>query len=167
MKWEISFSNMHDSNPDQTLKNLAPNQQTKFTAIVNGILNGATIGSVPMIGATVWAEFGRNGVHKEIPKFVKKGSYISTVAGVVLGAVYGLQESERIKEYRMAIANTIGGLEDRIANMEAEKKALLAGTAPPPPAKVNFPMANDNRPDSKISDVAAQERQAISPSITL
>ena len=148
---------MHDKNPDQTLKDLAPNQQTTFTAVVNGILNGATIGSIPMIGATVWAEFGRNGVHKEIPKYVKKASYISTIAGVVLGAVYGKQESERIKEYRTAIANTIGGLEDRIADLETEKKGLLSAA----------PLPSTIRPNSKISEIASMDRQAATPTITL
>lgn len=157
---------MHDDNPDQKLKELAPNQQTTFSAVVNGILNGATIGSIPMIGATVWAEFGKklgNGA-REIPPSVKKLSYASTVAGVAFGAVYGLQESKRIKEYRMAIANEVGTLEDRIANLEArlENKIL------PAPANNNFNTSNDNgAPGSKISEATAPERQSIINSQTL
>lgn len=143
---------MPNDTPDQKLKDLAPNQQTKFSAIVNGILNGGTIGSIPMVGATVWAEFGKkngNG-HHQIPGYVKKLSYASTVAGVAFGALYGLREAERIKEYRAAIANEIGELEDRISSLEAEKKAAL--------------QQNPNGfPDSKVSNMASQGFQTALP----
>ena len=143
---------VHNDNPDQKLKDLAPNQQTTFSAVVNGILNGATIGSVPMIGATVWAEFKKNGNgHHNIPGYVKKFSYASTVAGVAFGALYGLREAERIKEYRAAIANEVGSLEDRIAVLEAGRNTSVP------------PLANNSPPNSKVSDMAMQGLQASLP----
>lgn len=151
---------MHNDAPDKKLKELAPNQQTTFSAVINGILNGGTIGSIPMIGATVWAEFGKNGdPPRHVPSYVKKLSYASTVAGVAFGAIYGLQESKRIKEYRMAIANEIGALEDRIANLEGRLENKNPSAAPEKDASV--------APGSKVYDAVTPERQAPFSSPTL
>lgn len=109
---------MADYAPEKRLKRLSPDSETTRSEMLNGALNGATIlaGGAGLTGM-LWS--GVTG--KEVGRGYKIGGFALGAVGALGGAVLGFRNAQNLADYRTAIATEIGGLEDRIASLEAGK----------------------------------------------
>lgn len=95
------------------IKQTAPNTEAKFSAMTNGALNGAALGSLPMSMVALAAEWDKPGMKGKIA-----WSAIGTVVLAGIGGAWGWFEAKRLKGYRDTIANEVGRLENRLECLE-------------------------------------------------
>ncbi len=89
---------------------------SKFSAVINGVGNGATAG-VAMFGIPKLWDALRG--HAPRPDNYKMTA-IATVVGTALGTVYGMHEAKQLGEYRDAIGEEIIKLRGRVQQLEGK-----------------------------------------------
>lgn len=88
--------------------------QTKISAVLNGMGNGATVGVATYALPKAYAIL----THKPVPADNVRGTLFATVIGTAIGTWYGLQEAKSIEEYRDSIGKEIIHLRDRVKVLE-------------------------------------------------
>lgn len=92
--------------------------QTKFSAILNGMGNGAMVGAATYV-ALPWLY--QKLTHHRLPeKALERGTTFATVTGAALGSWYGIYEAKHLEEYRDSIGKEIIHLRDRVRSLEGK-----------------------------------------------
>lgn len=91
--------------------------QTKLSAILNGMGNGAMVGAATYVTPKTLAILRG----KPVPEVNPRISMYATAGGTLLGIWYGLHEAKSIEEYRDSIGKEIIHLRDRVKSLEGKK----------------------------------------------
>lgn len=84
---------------------------------MNGVGNGAMIGSLPAIAITLYNKV----TGKHFAKTIENNSLWGTVIGSVVGAVYGIKEAKELNEYRTNLRNELVELHRKIDESQEKK----------------------------------------------
>ncbi|MES2983650.1 MAG: hypothetical protein V4735_00490 [Pseudomonadota bacterium] len=92
-----------------------PPEESRFSTIVNGVLNGGTIAAAPLIAVDLFTS-------RELPN-KKPIAIVATTIGCLIGGALGIREAERLQSYRQAMNNEISRIREQVnANNAAIKK---------------------------------------------
>lgn len=90
--------------------------QTKLSAVLNGMGNGAMVGAATYVTPKTLAILRG----KPVPDGNPRMSMFATVVGTAIGTWYGLHEAKSIEEYRDSIGKEIIHLRDRVKALEGK-----------------------------------------------
>lgn len=104
------------------LSELQPRTETRVNAVLNGLLNGITIGSAPLGVFSLRRVF----FNKEIPaKWLKISAGLSVIGGAI-GALLGIREGERLTSFRNAVVNNVQSLGDDVEELKVLHEQQIA-----------------------------------------
>ncbi len=95
-----------DDSEQKPKHDLTPPKSSNVSLVLNGAGNGMMLGALPFLGVELYGKITK----KPVPEATEMVTLFATVAGCVVGAVFGMKEAKALSKYREELRGEIADL---------------------------------------------------------